>query len=274
MNEDRPHATSEVRDGIGVVTLDRPERMNAFTWRMGREVDEAFRRFDADDSVRAVVVTGAGRAFCAGADLADRGGDTFSQDDIGGEGPPKERLDPWRVRKPIIAAINGAAVGVGLTMPLQYDLRIAARDAKLAFAFVRRGVMPELASTWILPRLIGVARASDLLLSGRTILGEEAARLGLVNEAVPREQVLERALEVARDLARSSAPVSVAVTKRMIWEHLGVTDPKIAEQREARAFSWLGEQPDCREGVKAFLDKRDPQWTMRPSRDLPELDPL
>jgi enoyl-CoA hydratase/carnithine racemase len=244
---------------------------------MGRALAEFFAACDEDDSVRAIVVTGAGRAFCAGADLG-RGGDTFQSEDRATErtreASRRARLHPWQVRKPIIAALNGAAVGVGLTMPLQYDLRIAARDAKLGFLFVRRGVNPELASTWILPRLVGVARAADLLLSGRTLSGEEAAALGLVNEAVERERVLPRALEIARSIARSAAPVSVAATKRMLWEHLGVADPRVAERREARVFAQLGRLADAREGVEAFLQKRDPRWSLKPSTDMPELEPL
>jgi enoyl-CoA hydratase/carnithine racemase len=272
-----PQVLCEVKDAVALATLNRPERMNAWTWQMARELAEFFAACDRDDSVRAIVVTGAGRAFCAGADL-ERGGDTFAPGDQAAERARAEvrrtPLHPWEVRKPILAALNGAAVGVGLTMPLQYDLRIAARDAKLGFLFVRRGVNPELASTWILPRLVGVARAADLLLSGRTLTGEEAAALGLVNEAVERERVLPRALEIARSIARSAAPVSVAATKRMLWEHLGVSDPRVAERREGKLFAQLGRLADAREGVEAFLEKRDPRWSLRPSTDLPELEPL
>jgi enoyl-CoA hydratase/carnithine racemase len=272
-----PQVLFEVKDAVALATLNRPERMNAWTWQMARELGDFFAACDQDDSVRAIVVTGAGRAFCAGADL-DRGGDTFQPEDRATERGRNEvrraRLHPWEVRKPIIAALNGAAVGVGLTMPLQYDLRIAARDAKLGFLFVRRGVNPELASTWILPRLVGVARAADLLLSGRTLTGEEAAALGLVNEAVERERVLPRALEIARGIARNAAPVSVAATKRMLWEHLGVADPRVAERREGKVLVQLGSRADAREGVEAFLEKRDPRWSLRPSTDMPELEPL
>lgn len=148
-------------------------------------------------------------------------------------------------------------------------MRIVANDAKLGFVFVNRGVMPELASTWILPRLIGTARACDLLLSGRIVLGEEAAALGLCNEAVPKDEVLPRAHEIARTIAVHSAPVSVAITKRMIWENLGVSDPATAMKREGPPFAWLGSQPDAREGVLAFLEKREPEWQMRPSKDMP-----
>lgn len=271
-------------DGVAEITLNRPDRMNAFTWRMGRELNDALVRFDADDDVRAIIVTGAGKAFCAGADLG-RGGKTFdrggrtdagekSSDRPRDTGPVDERIHPWQVRKPIIGALNGAAVGVGLTIPLQYDIRIVASDAKLGFVFVNRGIMPELASTWILPRLIGAARASDLLMTGRIFLGKEAAELGLCNEAVPKDQVLSRAREVARHIAVHSAPVSVAVTKRMIWENFGIDDPAVAMKREATTFAWIGSQPDAREGVLSFVEKREPEWKMKPSKDMPELDPI
>jgi enoyl-CoA hydratase/carnithine racemase len=194
----------EIKDGVAELTLNRPDRMNAWTWDMGLQLHELIRKCGEDDAVRAIIVTGAGRAFCAGADL-QRGASTFSGEgrDAQPEQARRARVNPWDIPKPIIAAINGPAVGVGLTTPLQYDIRVAAKDAKLGFVFVQRGVMPELASTWILPRLIGVARACDLLLSGRIFLGEEAAQIGVVNEAVAREEVLPRAREIAaRDAAR------------------------------------------------------------------------
>jgi len=273
---------TDVDSGVAQITLNRPDRMNAFTWRMGNELNDALVRFDQDDSVRAIVVTGSGRAFCAGADLAgggktfDGGGRGEASQDARDRGPvdDKARIHPWQVRKPIIAAINGPAVGVGLTIPLQYDMRIVAEDAKLGFVFVQRGIMPELASTWILPRLIGMARASELLLSGRILRGREAAELGLCNEALPKEEVLPRALELARYIAVNSAPVSVALTKQLIWENLGVSNPGSAQRREAKPFAWIGSQPDAREGVLAFLEKRDPEWSMQPSKDVPEIDPL
>lgn len=276
--------TSVNADGVAEITLNRPDRMNAFTWRMGRMLNDAVRQFDADDEVRAIIVTGKGRAFCAGADLG-RGGKTFDRGGRTGQatepgkkdaGPvrPEERLHPWEVRKPILAAINGAAVGVGLTIPLQYDMRIVAKDAKLGFVFVNRGIMPELASTWILPRLIGTARASDLLLSGRIFRGEEAAAMGLCNEALEQEEVLPRAREMARQIAVHSAPVSVALTKRMIWDNLGQRDVARVQAREAPLFAWIGSQPDSREGVLAFLEKREPAWQMKPSKHTPELPPI
>jgi enoyl-CoA hydratase/carnithine racemase len=272
MSEEKSTILLDVSDGVATVTLNRPERMNAWIWRMGRELDDALRDCDADDAVRVMVVTGAGRAFCAGADLGS-GGKTFDSKD-GGMSRREirgEPLEAWTLNKPVIAAINGAAIGVGLTMALRYDMRIAARDAKLSFAFVNRGIVPELSSTWIVPRLVGVARASDLLLTGRIFSGEEAAELGLVNEAVERESVLERALEIARHIAVRSAPASVAAIKRAIWRHLAEPDPSVAARWEARALTWFGNQVDAKEGVVSFLKKRDPQWSMSPS-DVPDFD--
>lgn len=267
----------EVENQIGRMTLNRPERMNTWGPDIASGVFDGLRKLDADDAVRAIVVTGKGRAFCAGADLSRRRADAE-----GNAATPRRRPDGprtpamygWQVRKPVIAAINGAAVGVGLTLPLTFDFRIAAVDAKLGFVFVSRGLVPELGSTWILPRLIGLSRASELLLSGRIILGEEAARIGLVSEAVPRDEVLPRAIELATRIAVDAAPVSVAVTKRMIWENLGIDDPAVAAAREQKMFVWSGTQPDTREGMRAFFEKRAPEWSGRPSADMPESDPL
>jgi enoyl-CoA hydratase/carnithine racemase len=267
----------EVEDGVAELTLNRPERMNAYTPQMGAELIQAFRRLGEDDAVRVIVVTGAGRAFCAGADLG-RGDETFSGREADGDADevsPRDsrarNIQPWKLPKPVIAAINGHAIGVGLTLPLQWDIRIAARDAKLSFAFVQRGIMPELASTYILPRLIGIARASDLLLTGRIFLGEEAAQLGVVNEALERDQVLPRAREIARYIVEKCAPASVALTKRMIWEHLNADDPLAVSERETRGMARLGRMPDAAEGVLSFVQKRPPEWKLKPS-DAPDVD--
>jgi len=267
----------EVKDGVAELTLNRPERMNAFSPQMGAELIQAFRRLGEDDSVRVIVVTGAGRAFCAGADLG--GGDqTFAGRETDGDADevlPRDararNIQPWKLPKPVIAAINGHAIGVGLTLPLQWDIRIAAKDAKLSFAFVQRGIMPELASTYILPRLIGIARASDLLLTGRIFLGEEAARLGVVNEALESDQVLPRAREIARYIVEKCAPASVALTKRMIWEHLYADDPLAVSEREARGMARLGKLPDAAEGVLSFVQKRKAEWKLAPG-DAPDPD--
>jgi enoyl-CoA hydratase/carnithine racemase len=247
-----------VEDGVATLTLNRPDKLNAFTGRMALEWGDAFARCDEDDAVRAVVVTGAGRAFCAGADLS-RGDHAFD----GGAGekvrPERKPLWPWQVRKPVIAAMNGHAIGVGLTMPMQCDVRYVAEDAKLAFAFVRRGVIPELASHVIVSRVAGLSRAADLLLSGRTFSGREAAEMGLVSRALPAVQVLPEALAWARDVAANAAPASVAISKRLLWE--GVADSVPASLRkEEKLFDWIRKQPDAVEGVVAYVEKRAPQW--------------
>jgi enoyl-CoA hydratase/carnithine racemase len=258
---------------VALITLNRPDRRNAYTPRMGAELGEAFADLEADDSVRAIVVTGAGRDFCVGADLAG-GGDTFDRlTDTEQRAQDRERVGravlPWEMRTPIIGAINGAAVGVGITLPMQWDIRIVARDAKLGFVFNRRGVTPEANSTWIVPRLIGVSRAMELLISGRMFSGEEAVTLGLASQAVDADQVLPTALTLAHDIARNVAPLSAALTKRMIYRFLSEPDPNAAHALEGRVFAWMGQQTDAREGVTSFLEKRHAEWTMSKRTELP-----
>jgi len=270
----------DVSDGVAVITLNRPERLNAYTPTMARELHEAFAACDADDAVRAIVVTGAGGGFCAGADLA-RGGGTFDRTaeeeyERGGapaDQPwrkPRRAVAAWDVRKPIIAAINGAAVGVGATLPMQWDIRIAAESARIGFVFVRRGVVPEALSTWTLPRLVGMARAAELLLTGRILSAREALEWGLVSRVVADAELLATARALASEIARETAPVSVAITKWMLWHMQAELDLVRADDLDARAFWWTGTQPDAREGVRAFLDKRAPRWSMRPSTDMPD----
>jgi enoyl-CoA hydratase/carnithine racemase len=258
---------------VGLITLNRPEHRNAYTPRMGAELREAFTELEADDEARVIVVTGAGRHFCAGADLS-RGGSTFDrrQDDAErasdrdrlGEGPR-----PWEMRTPIIAAINGSAVGVGITLPMQWDIRIVARDAKLGFVFNRRGVIPEANSLWIVPRLAGVSSAMELLLTGRIFSGEEAVAMGLASRAVAADQVLPTAVAMARDIAEQVAPLSAAITKGLIYRFLTEPDRDAAQALEGRTFWWMGRQADAREGVTAFLEKRPPDWKLSKHTDLP-----
>ena len=275
MVETAPHVKLEmVEEGIALVTLNRPEQGNAHTTQMREGLDRFFDRCDADDSVRVIVVTGAGRAFCVGADLAS-GGSTFDVGSRGEAGPGnEERVFGYQVRKPIIGAINGHAVGIGLTMPLNWDIILVAEDAKLGFPFVRRGIAPELASTWILPRLVGPARALELMLTGRIFSGSDAAAYGLALEALPADRVLPRALEIAREIRDNCAPVSVGMTKKLLWDHLWSTDLLAAAAIEEKSWQWAGKKPDAKEGVQAFLEKRKPRWTMRPSVDWPEFHPL
>jgi enoyl-CoA hydratase/carnithine racemase len=262
----------ECEGGVALLTLDRPQRRNAWTPQMASEVNDAFRRLDADDAARVVVVTGAGDAFCAGADLGDAAAfaDADPQAGVPWRDPTywRELVPPWTLRKPVVAAINGHAVGVGLTFALQCDLRFVAVGAKLAFSFGRRGVLAELASHVILPRLVGVERAADLLLSGRTFSGTDAAEMGLASRALPRDEVLAAAMQWAHDVATNAAPVSVALSKRLPWDGLTVT-PADMVRREQELLPWICNQPDAVEGVASFLDKREPRWTLSATRDLP-----
>jgi enoyl-CoA hydratase/carnithine racemase len=262
-----------VDPGVALLTLNRPEALNAWNDGMAREVEQALRECEADDAVRALVITGAGRAFCAGADLS-AGGDTFQPSEPGrGEARQTladfpDRLWPCQMTKPVVAAINGHAIGVGITFPMTCDVRFVAEDAKLQFAFVRRGMIPELASHAIVPRVVGLSRAADLLLSGRMFSGREAAALGLASQALPADEVLPAALAYAREF-RLAAPASVALTKRLLWESFGL-DAAAMMKREAPLFAWTARQPDAREGIVSFLEKREPAWKLRPSADLPE----
>jgi enoyl-CoA hydratase/carnithine racemase len=262
----------DVEDEVATITLNRPERLNAWTTEMAAELSDALSECNRRDEVRAVVITGAGRAYCAGADLG-KGGGSFASSE--GEREEQQRalkdeVFPWMIDKPVIAAINGHAVGIGITYSMLCDIRFVAEDAKIQFAFVRRGVIPELASNVTVARVAGLSNAADLLLSGRMILGREAAAMGLATAALPSEQVVPFALDRARDIAVNAAPVSVAIAKRLIWEGLtaSVTDMK---RREDALFAWAGNQADASEGVDAFLEKRTPLWKLSVARDKPGL---
>jgi enoyl-CoA hydratase/carnithine racemase len=262
----------EVKDQVATITLNRPENLNAWTTEMAAELSDALTTCNQRDEVRAVVITGAGRAFCAGADLG-KGGESFASSEEEREEQQlalQNEIFPWMIDKPVIAAINGHAVGIGITYSMMCDIRFVAEDAKIQFAFVRRGVIPELASNVIVARVAGLSNAADLLLSGRMILGREAAALGLATQALPAEQVLEAALERAREIAVNAAPVSVAIAKRLIWEGLNTSVAEM-KKREDALFAWAGNQVDATEGVDAFLEKRDPQWKLSVARDKPSL---
>jgi enoyl-CoA hydratase/carnithine racemase len=261
---------TEVSDKVATIWLNRPERRNAFSADMTRELYEAFGRFDADDEVRAIVVTGAGKYFCAGADL-ERGGGTFARPDgAGAQADAAQRAEPGRMRTPVIAAMNGSAVGMGITLPISWDIRFAAADAKYGFVFTRRGVVPEAGSSWMLPRLVGVSRAMELLLSGRIFSGAEGAEMGLFTRALPAAEVLPAAQEFARDLAAGTSPVSVAATKALVYNGLG-QDREESHAIEHQVFRWMGNQADAREGVTAFLEKRAPQWPLSKVKDYPPM---
>ncbi len=267
----------DVDGPVATVTLNRPDQMNAWNWRMHAELRHALHHLDQDDAIRAIVVTGAGKAFCAGADLGG-GGDTFTGEGKSTVGDHRHWLERYDVPQremcelatPIIAAINGAAVGAGLTMATAMDIRIVAEDAKLGYVFNRRGVMPDADILWTVPRLIGFSRALDLLLTGRIFLGREAAEMGLVARAVPRAEVLPTALQAARDIATNTAPVSAAITKRLAYRFMDEPDHRAAAALQLKLFAWTGRQPDAAEGVMAFLERRDPRWKLAKNRDLPE----
>ena len=238
--------------------------MNAWNQTMAGELSEALETADNDNQVRAIVVTGAGRAFCAGADL-QRGGDTFAGREQ--RAPREKPFYPYEVAKPVIAAINGAAVGVGMTYPLLCDVRIVAEDAKMGFVFTRRGMIPELASHLLLQRVVGFSNAADLLMSGRIILGVEAKELGLASKALPKDEVLDAAKSIAADYA-NAAPASVAITKKLLWEGLSSGMPDMLK-RENKLFAWAGNQPDAKEGVTSFVEKRVPDWKLT-AQDAPD----
>jgi enoyl-CoA hydratase/carnithine racemase len=273
--------TLEVAEGVATVTLDRPERLNAFTLRMGRELIDVFYRTDADDAVRAVIVTGAGRAFCAGADLSGGAGTFRSRDvgesdlaneavrDLGGE----VTLRIFASIKPVIAAVNGPAVGIGATMILPMDVRLAASGARFGFPFARRGIVPDACSSWFLPRIVGISRALEWCYTGRVFAAAEALEGRLVSRLCDPDALLARARELAREIIDHAAPVSVALTRQMLWRMLGASHPMEAHKIESRGVYLRGRSDDCAEGVTAFLEKRAPSFSGRPSTDLPSYVP-
>ncbi|WP_413767441.1 enoyl-CoA hydratase-related protein [Rhodococcus pyridinivorans] len=261
---------------IAVMRLNRPDKLNAFTDEMGERLIAMFDETDADDEIRAVVVTGTGRGFCAGADLA-AGGDTFvlgDDPDTGGAPPDlggRVTLRIYRSLKPVIAAINGPAAGVGVTMTLPADIRIAADTAKFGFVFTRRGLVPEACSTWFLPRAVGISTAVEWTVGGKMVPVAEALERGLVREVLPADRVLDRAIEIARELVSGTAPVSAALTRQLMWQMLGASGPEVAHRAESIGIHVRGTSDDVREGVEAFLAKREPKFPNRISDGLPDL---
>jgi enoyl-CoA hydratase/carnithine racemase len=268
----------EVADRVLTITLNRPDRLNAFTPTMGRELIEAFDRADEDDDVRAIVVTGEGRGFCAGADLG-AGGSTFDWRDRQADGEiPRDgggvvTLRVFDSTKPVIAAINGPAVGVGITMTLPMDVRLAAEGAKIGFVFARRGIVPEACSSWFLPRIVGISQAMEWVATGRVFSAEEALAGRLVRSVHPQEQLLEAATSLAGEIADNTASVSVALARRLMWTMLGAGHPMDAHRADSRAMFARGQSEDAREGVTSFLEKREPEFPDRVSDGLPELFP-
>jgi enoyl-CoA hydratase/carnithine racemase len=260
---------TKVEDGVATIWLNRPEHRNAFSTEMREELYGALADFEADDAVRTIVVTGAGRYFSAGADLS-RAGSTFRGSREGEPARPGRRPVPaWQMRTPVIAAMNGSAVGMGMTIPMTWDIRIAAADGKYGFVFPRRGIVAEAGSTWVVPRLIGASRALEVMLTGRLISGTEAAEMGLMSRALPAEEVLPAALDIARDIAANTSAMSVAATKALIYRGLAEPDRAAHLALEHEVFRWSGRQADAAEGVVAFLEKRPPVWKLSKSRDYP-----
>ena len=269
----------DVADGVATITLHRPEKLNAFTVTMMKELIAAFDRTDADDAVRAVIVTGAGRAFCAGADVSG-GGQTFDYESQGErevrefrDGGGLVSLRIFESKKPVIAAFNGPAVGVGVTMTLPMDIRIASSTARFGFVFARRGIVPEAASSWFLPRLVGISQAAEWCYTGRVFPAEEALAGRLVSRVVAPEALLDTARGIAREIADNTAPVSVTLTRAMLWRMLGADHPMEAHKVDSKAIFERGRSADAIEGVTAFLQKRPAAFPMQPSTDMPAFYP-
>ena len=287
--------TQKEEDGLLIITLSRPDVMNAFNARMMHEMVDALDNADADDTVRAIIVTGSGeRAFCAGADLSE-GDKTFDYAKRQGEASKRSAVNEdgsidWNSEvlrdsgglltlrifnsiKPVIGAINGAAVGVGATMLLPMDVRIASENARFGFVFARRGIVPEACSSWFLPRIVGISKALQWCYAGEVFPADEALQSGLINEVVPQGELLDRARAIARNMTQMSAPVSVSLTRQMLWRMLGADHPMAAHRVDSRAVYGRGRQSDAKEGVNSFLEKRPPKFSDSPSADMPGFYP-
>ena len=275
----------QVDAGVATVTLNRPDKLNAFNTAMRDELIAVLDQTDADDAVRAVVVTGAGRAFCAGADLS-AGGKTFDyqarQDqareahrvgDVYRDGGGLVTLRLYRSLKPVIGAVNGAAVGIGMTMQLPMDIRLASTEARFGFVFARRGITPEAASSWFLPRLVGMQTALEWCFTGRVFGAQEALDRGLVRSLHAPDELLPAATALAREIADNSAPVSVALARQMLWQMAGADHPMAAHRIDSRAIQSRGQSADAREGIAAFFDKRPAVYPDKVSTDMPAFYP-
>ena len=272
-----------VEDGVATITLNRPDKLNAFNTQMMKDLIAAFDVTDGDDAVKAVIVTGAGRAFCAGADLS-AGGETFDYDKRGGEdqaartregvqrdGGGLVSLRIFDSLKPVIGAINGPAVGVGVTMQLPMDIRMAATDARFGLVFARRGLNPEAASSWFLPRLVGVQTALEWCYTGRVFPAQEAFDRGLVRSLHAPDELLPAARALAREIVENTAPVSIALTRQLLWRMAGAAHPMEAHRADSRGIQTRGAMADAREGVMSFLEKRPPSFPNKVSSDLPDI---
>jgi enoyl-CoA hydratase/carnithine racemase len=275
---DFQHITYEVDGKIALITLNRPDNLNAWTVTMMNELIQALDLADNDDTVRAIIVTGAGRAFCAGADLS---AGRFDEDQEDGGKPAVHRdtagqatLRMFDIKKPIIAAINGPAVGVGITMTLAMDVRIASDDiTKMGFVFNRRGILPEGCSTYFLPRIVGISLASELILTGRLFSSQEALEMGIVSRVVAPDKLMDTAREVAGEIADNTSAISTALARQMLWKSLGADHPMTSHILESKGLSYMFTSEDCKEGVKSFLEKRSPEFKMKPSQGMPDFYP-
>jgi enoyl-CoA hydratase/carnithine racemase len=274
---------TDLSEGVMTVTLNRPDKLNAFTVGMMSDLLDIFDQVDADDEVRAVVVTGAGRGFCAGADLSS-GGDTFDSTDRGTKSESGKRRAPrdgggmvslriFECKKPVIAAVNGPAVGVGVTHTLPMDIRLASEKARFGFVFARRGMPAEAASSWFLPRVVGISKAMEWVATGRVFDADEALAAGLVSEVLAPEALLPRAQELGVEIATNTSAVSVALCRQMMWKMLGARHPMEAHRIDSQAVDFLGSGPEAKEGVQSFLEKRPPQFSLKVSKDLPDFFP-
>lgn len=275
----------ELEDGVATITLNRPDKLNAFNTQMMKDLIAVFDVTDADDAVRAVIVTGAGRGFCAGADLS-AGGETFDYDKRGGEALASRQRDGvqrdggglvslriYDSLKPVIAAVNGPAVGVGVTMQLPMDIRLASTEARFGLVFARRGLNPEAASSWFLPRLVGVQTALEWCYTGRVFSAQEALERGLVRSLHAPDELLPAAKALAREIVQNTAPVSIAITRQLIWRMAGAPHPMDAHRADSRGIQIRGAMGDAREGVMSFLEKRPPVFPNQVSTDLPDIWP-
>ena len=261
-----------------VISLNRPKKLNAFTKTMKDELIKAFDYTDENDDIKSVVITGKGRAYCAGADLVD-GPNTFNYSEEGNrlsnddnrDGGGLVALRIFRSKKPVIGAINGDAVGVGATMTLPMDIRIASKSARFGFVFSRRGAVPEACSSWFLPRIVGISKALDWCYTGKVFNSQEALQYGLVSDVLPDDKLIDRALEIGSSYSAKTSAVSVSLARRMMWNMLAATHPEEAHILDSMAMERMGKSPDIKEGIASFLEKRAPNFSMKVSKDLPDL---
>ena len=274
---DFKHISYERVENIALITLNRPEKLNALTLRMMHELCSAFDQVDADDQVKAALITGAGRAFCAGADLSS-GEDTFVDKFDTQDSHPEDynkdaggilTLRMFRSLKPIVTACNGASVGVGATMQLAADIRLASTKARFGFVFLNRGIVNDASSSWFLPKIVGISKALELCYSGRIIDAQEASDIGLVSHIFEHEEMLDQSIDFCKNLTQGSAPVSVALARRLFWSSLGDDGPERSHELESQFISSRGKSGDAKEGVKSFLEKRDAKFPNKVSKDLP-----